>query len=111
MKRLLILFAILALAFIAAPAFATEAIGPPGITAAPIDFDAVLFPVAVQVPKEFSAVAVDALALSTSTAIDVAPAICRPVIGLALAAEKNACNKYMVCSVQSDNRPSLGSVA
>ena len=42
MKRLLIMFAILALAIVAMPAFATEAIGPPGVTAVPADFDAAL---------------------------------------------------------------------
>lgn len=109
MKRLLILFAILALTFIAAPAFATEALGPPGVTVAPIDFDAVLSPVAVQVPKEFNAVDFDSIVVSTSAAIDVAPGFPLPVIGLAVAAEKNALDKNLM--IQSDNRPSLGVVA
>jgi hypothetical protein len=68
-KRLFVLFVILALAFIAVPMIMAESIGPPGITAAPIDFDAFLSPVAVQVPKEFNVVGSDAVLVSTSTAI------------------------------------------
>jgi hypothetical protein len=129
-KRLLILFAILALAFLAIPAFATEAQWPPGITAAPIDFDAFLSPVAVQVPKEFNAVGFEAVLVSTYAVIDVAPGFPRPVIVSAVAAVPsnvepmlaglmygarlnvgmdNAAEVYLMPIV--DTRPSLGSVA
>ena len=109
MKRLLIMFAILALAIVAMPAFATEAIGPPGVTAVPADFDAVLSTVAVQVQKEFNAVDSDSIVVSTYAVPDVVPGFPRPVIGLAFVAEENALDKSL--TVQSDTRPSLGAVA
>lgn len=103
MKRLFVLFVILAMAFVAMPAFATESIGPPGGVAGQYacPVDAILSPVAVQAPKEVAPIGFDLIAAARGISV--------PVTGLAFVAEKNALDKSL--TVQSDNRPSLGAVA
>jgi hypothetical protein len=78
-KRFFILFAIFGLA-LSMQLIAAESIGPPGVAEVRVD-SFVLSPVAEQViAKEFNVTGLDAVALSTSTAIDVAPGFPWPVI-------------------------------
>lgn len=131
MKTFIPLFAILVMAFVTMPVIASEALGPPGITVAPIDFASVLFPVAVQVQKEVTPIGFDLIVVSTYASHDVAPGFPRPVTVSAFVAVyprvepmlaglmygsrlngwmDNAAEAYLI-PIVSDTRPDLGAVA